>query len=168
MVGRVNVRKARRGDGEAAADVWLRVGTYYTDLEPGYFQVPDAAGLAARFDSAIGQAGDHALELVVEVDGRVTGFLSARLEGPEEHVAAQLVREHSWIRLAVDALIVDPSVWRRGAGRALLGAAEAWGRDRGAEVVRLDTWAESPVSVPCCELGMGYNRRSIVYEKRLR
>jgi hypothetical protein len=33
-------------------------------------------------------------------------------------------------------------------GGALLSAAEAWARDRGAEIVRLDTYPESPVSVP--------------------
>ena len=87
MVGRMNVRKAGRGDGEAVADVWLHVGAYYAHLDPSHFQVPN------------------------------TG-------------------------------------WRRGAGRALLETAEAWGRDRGAEAVRLDTWAESPVSVPFCERGM--------------
>lgn len=72
-----------------------------------------------------------------------------------------------WTRLAVDGLIVDPSVRRRGAGRGLLDAAEAWGRDRGEEVVRLDTYAESHVSVPFYEQGIGYRRRSLAFEKRL-
>ena len=52
--------------------------------------------------------------------------------------------------------------------QALLTAAEAWGRDRGAEVVRLDTYADSPVSVPFYEQRMGYQRRSIVFQKPLR
>ena len=45
---------------------------------------------------------------------------------------------------------------------------EAWGRDRGAEMARLDTYAGSPVSVPFYEQRMGYQRRSIVFQKPLR
>jgi GNAT superfamily N-acetyltransferase len=79
----------------------------------------------------------------------------------------QLVREHGWTRLVVDALIVHQSQWRQGIGTALLKAAEDWGRARGAQVARLDTYAHSPVSVPFYEDRMGYQRRSIVFQKRL-
>ena len=48
-----------------------------------------------------------------------------------------------------------------------LTAAEEWGRVRGAEVVRLDTYADSPVSVPFYERHMGYRRRAIVFQKPL-
>jgi Acetyltransferase (GNAT) family len=48
-----------------------------------------------------------------------------------------------------------------------LTAAEEWGRDRGAEVVRLDTYADSPVSVPFYERHMGYRRRAIIFQKPL-
>ncbi len=67
----------------------------------------------------------------------------------------------------IDALIVHRDHWRLGAGTVLLEAAEAWGRERGAQVVRLDTYADSPVSVPFYEHRMGYQRRSIVFQKRL-
>jgi hypothetical protein len=40
-------------------------------------------------------------------------------------------------------------------------------RDRGAAVVRLDTYADSPVSVPFYERHMGYTRRAIVFQKPL-
>jgi len=63
---------------------------------------------------------------------------------------------------------VDHGIWHRGAGTALLKAAESWGRERGAEIVRLDTYAHSPVSVPFYEERMGYTRRSIVFHKWLR
>jgi GNAT superfamily N-acetyltransferase len=67
-----------------------------------------------------------------------------------------------------DALIVEHGIWHRGAGAALLKAAESRGRERGAEIVRLDTYAHSPVSVPFYEERMGYTRRSIVFQKWLR
>ena len=49
----------------------------------------------------------------------------------------------------------------------LLEAAESWGRAHGAQVVRLDTYAQGPVSVPFYEQHMGYQRRSIVFQKQL-
>jgi len=83
------------------------------------------------------------------------------------NAAEQFVRELAVTRLAVDAMVVDRAHWRHGAGSVLLLAAEAWGREHGAQVARLDTYARSPVSVPFYEAGMGYERRSIVFQKRL-
>jgi len=47
------------------------------------------------------------------------------------------------------------------------GLAESWGRDRGASMVRLDTYVHSPVSVPFYERHMGYQRQSIHFAKEL-
>jgi GNAT superfamily N-acetyltransferase len=163
----VTVRVPRPGDGAGMARVWLSAATYYADLEPGYFQVPPGEGLTESFEAALGTAGEDALMLVAELDGRVAGWLTARIERPAPSAARQMVREHGWTRLFIDALLVDQAVWREGAGTALLTAAEAWGRDRGADMVRLDTYADSPVSVPFYEQRMGYQRRSIVFTKPL-
>lgn len=67
----------------------------------------------------------------------------------------------------MDALVVHRSQWHQGAGTALLVAAEAWERTRGAQVARLDTYARSQVPVPFYENHMGYHRRSIIFQKRL-
>jgi GNAT superfamily N-acetyltransferase len=56
---------------------------------------------------------------------------------------------------------------RHGVGGALLDAAETWGRSRGARVARLDTYVGSPVAVPFYDDRMGYERRSIVFQKKL-
>jgi GNAT superfamily N-acetyltransferase len=91
----------------------------------------------------------------------------ARIEPPGPNAAAQLTREHGWTRLEVASLIVDRSHRRGGAGTALLQAAEAWGRARDAQVACLDTYVHSPVSVPFYEEHMAYQRRVIVFQKRL-
>lgn len=52
-------------------------------------------------------------------------------------------------------------------GARLLHAVEAWGRGKGAVRSVLTTYHASPLSVPFYEQGMGYERRSIVFEKRL-
>jgi GNAT superfamily N-acetyltransferase len=161
------VRAARSGDGAAISRAWLSAAAYYADLDPEHFQIPAASGLAEGWDNDLGRSGDGSLQLVAEYDGQVVGWLAARIELPEASATVQLTREHGWTRLVVEALIVDRAYWRTGAGTALLEAAEEWGCTRGAQVVRLDTYAHSPVSVPFYEERMGYQRRSIIFQKRL-
>jgi GNAT superfamily N-acetyltransferase len=79
----------------------------------------------------------------------------------------QVLRELAWRRLLVNALAVRTDYWRRGIGRQLLGAAEAWGQERGARLAVLDTYLHSPVSVPFYEQGMGYRRQSLSFSKSL-
>ncbi len=117
---RVTVRPARRGDGTGIAYAWLSSAAYYAHLDPEHFQVPRAEGLAEGWDSQLGRGGNDALQLVAELGGRVIGWLSARIELPEENAAVQLTREHGWTRLVVDALIVHRDHWRQGAGALLL------------------------------------------------
>jgi GNAT superfamily N-acetyltransferase len=71
------------------------------------------------------------------------------------------------VRLFVDALGVEAAYRRRGVGAQLMHAVEEWGRDRGAVRSVLTTYHASPLSVPFHEQGMGHERRSIVFEKRL-
>jgi GNAT superfamily N-acetyltransferase len=140
----VTVRAARPGDGDGIGRAWLSAAAYFAALDPGHFQVPAADGLAASWDDELGQDSDDTLRLVADVDGQVCGWLAARIEPPVDNAAAQLTREPGWTVLVIDALIVHRDHWRRGAGTALLEAAEAWGRARGARVVRLDTMYTAP------------------------
>jgi GNAT superfamily N-acetyltransferase len=94
------------------------------------------------------------------------GWLAAWIEEPIPNASAQLTREPGWVRLVVDALVVQQEHWRHGVGGALLDAAETWRRSRGAHVARLDTYIGSPVSVPFYEDCMGYERRAIVFQKQ--
>ncbi|HEY7432190.1 MAG TPA: GNAT family N-acetyltransferase [Streptosporangiaceae bacterium] len=163
----VTVRPARPGDGAGIAHVWASAADYYAALDPEHFRIPRGQGVAEHWDALLGREDEASLRLVAEVDDAVAGWLSAHIEPPEDEAEAQITREQSWTRLTVDALIVDHQRWRHGAGTALLAAAEAWGRRHGAQVARLDTYADSPVSVPFYEERMGYRRRSIVFQKRL-
>jgi hypothetical protein len=44
-------------------------------------------------------------------------------------------------------------------------AVEEWARSRGAVIGLLDTYIESPLSVPFYEQGMGYSRRALRFRK---
>jgi GNAT superfamily N-acetyltransferase len=70
-------------------------------------------------------------------------------------------------RLLIDSLGTAMAHRRRGVATALVEAAEEWGRSKGAAVSILDTYADSPVSVPFWEERMGYARRAIIFQKTL-
>jgi GNAT superfamily N-acetyltransferase len=163
----VHVRAARPGDGAGISRAWMSAAKFYADLDPDHFQVPTAHDLAESWDSELGHVEQGSLQLVAEVDDQVVGWLAARLEEPIANASAQLTREPGWIRLVITALVVQQENWRHGAGGALIDAAEIWGRSRGARVARLDTYIGSPVAVPFYEDRMGYERRSIVFQKQL-
>jgi GNAT superfamily N-acetyltransferase len=162
------LRPARAGDGEDLARIWLDMARYYTDLAPDLFQVPDHDGLAAWFEEWLPTiSSDDRLFLVAELESRVVGSVLATVARPAPDAGRQLLRELGLVRVIVDALVVESAYWRRGTGTALLTAVEEWARDRGAVVALLDTWIDSPVSVPFYEHRMGYDRRALRMRKRL-
>jgi GNAT superfamily N-acetyltransferase len=162
------VRPARPVDAADLARNWMDVARHYAELDGDAFQVPPVDGLAGWFEELLGRPrSEDAVWLVAEVDGRVVGDVSARLERPTEDAERQLLRDLGRVRLYVDALGVEEAYRRRGVGARLMGAVEEWGRAKGAVRAVLTTYHASPLSVPFYEQGMGYRRRSIVYEKRL-
>ena len=161
------VRPAQAGDAADLARSWLDAARHYAELDADAFQVPAADGLVAWFQELLGRPrSDDAVWLVAEVDGRVVGDVVARLEPPVED-APRLLRDLGRVRLRVDALGVAEAYRRRGVGAHLMRAVEEWGRARGAVRSVLTAYGASPLSVPFYEQGMGYRRRSIVFEKRL-
>ncbi|HJU02227.1 MAG TPA: GNAT family N-acetyltransferase [Actinomycetes bacterium] len=162
------VRPARPGDAADLARNWIDGARHYAELDADAFQVPAAEGLVAWFEELLQRPrSDDAVWLVAEVDGRVVGDVAARLERPAGDAARQVLRDLGRVRLYVDALGVEAAFRRRGVGARLMHAVEQWGRDRGAVRSVLTTYHASPLSVPFYEQGMGYARRSIVFEKRL-
>jgi GNAT superfamily N-acetyltransferase len=162
------VRPARPGDAADLARNWLDAARHYAELDADTFQVPAADGLVEWFGELLGRPpSDDAVWLVAEVDGRVVGDVVGRLEPPVEDAARQLLRDLGRVRLRVDALGVETAYRRRGVGARLMRAVEEWGRAKGAVRSVLTTYGASPLSVPFYERGMGYQRRSIVFEKRL-
>lgn|SRR5215472_1815190 len=169
MSEKVTIRPARAGDGAGLAACWVDTGRYYAELAPEHFRVPVVDGLDASFEEALSRPrSDDELWLVAEVGGRVAGSVTARLQPPGERAERQLVRRFGELRALVDAIYVIGSHRRQGIGTLLLGAAEQWATGKGAVAVSLDTYVGSPLSIPFYEQRMGYYRRAIVFEKRLR
>ena len=162
------VRPAQAGDAADLARNWLEAARHYAELDADAFQVPAADGLVEWFEQLLGRPrSEDAVWLVAEVDDRVVGDVVARLEPPVEDAPRQLLRDLGRVRLRVDALAVEEAYRRRGVGARLMRAVEEWGWAKGAVRSVLTTYEASPLSVPFYERGMGYRRRSIVFEKRL-
>ena len=162
------IRAPRAGDGEGLAEVWLDAAAYYASLNPELFQVPSREGLAEWCEGwAEKPAAEESLLLVAEEDGMVAGFIAADIVPPMEEAARQFVKDVGLTRLTINALVVRQSSWRKGIGGQLMSRAEQWGRGRGASVVVLDTYVESPVSVRFYETRLGYERRALVFREQL-
>jgi GNAT superfamily N-acetyltransferase len=163
------IRIAREGDGDGLAQSWIETGAYYADLHPDLYQIPTAEGLAASLEQwATGSQSEVHLVLVAETDNQVVGAVGATYHEPAADVPQfQFVRDFAQSRIIIDLLYVRPVYWRRGIGKRLLGAAEAWGKDKGATMSLLETAIDSPVSVPFYEQGMFYQRRGLWLRKLL-
>jgi GNAT superfamily N-acetyltransferase len=162
------LRPARPGDGDDLARGWIEIARYYTALDPQAYQVPAADGLAAWFETLLGRP--HSKEriwLVAEVAGRVVGNVEARLEPPVDSAPRQLLRHLGERRVVVDALGVEELYRRRGVASRLMRAVEGWARERGASLVSLETDIASPLSMPFYERRMAYQKRAVIFQKRL-
>jgi GNAT superfamily N-acetyltransferase len=165
--GSIRIREATGGDGPAIARAHSESAAYYAGLAPELFRIPDDDGLVEFVEPTPADNSETSLLIVAELDDEVVGHLFAELFTPGETDRFQSPAELSEVRLLIQALSVRQSHWRRGVATALVEAAEAWGRERGATVVLCDTWPDSPVSMPFWTSRMGYATRSVRLRKRL-
>jgi GNAT superfamily N-acetyltransferase len=163
------LRPARPGDGDDLGRGWIEIGRYYAVLDPQAYQVPEADGLAAWFETLLGRPrSKERIWLVAEVAGRVVGNVEARLEPPVDSAPRRLLRHLGERRVVVDALGVEEPYRRRGVASRLMQAVEGWARERGASLVSLETDIASPLSMPFYERRMAYQKRAVIFQKRLR
>jgi GNAT superfamily N-acetyltransferase len=165
-VSEITVRGAETGDGGAIASMSRDSSDYYRELAPDAFRRPDEEGHVEWIDSFLPVAGEQEIALVAEIGGEVVGFIEARLEEPLKTARYQTDPTLAERRLFINALLTARAYWRRGVGSALVAAAEAWGREQGATLAVMDTFADSPVSVPFWQ-GCGYRAHAVIMRKRL-
>jgi ribosomal protein S18 acetylase RimI-like enzyme len=170
MAANVVVRDARADDAAAIAHLAQANGRVAVELAPELFRVPDAEGLVDFIaEDEDWRAEATNLALVADVAGEVAGYLEASIQPPLESAPWQGQHDLAETRLFINYVGRAPAHQRRGVATALVEAAEAWGCELGATVATLDTWIDSPMSVPLWErrMGWGYHRRSIIFRKLL-
>jgi ribosomal protein S18 acetylase RimI-like enzyme len=110
--------------------------TRTTPRTPGYTP-PELTDAAFHLRTT---ATDEVL-LVAAEGGTVVGALHGRLHDSPRSAQMASVR-----RLHVETVVVDGTTRRRGAGKALMAAAEAWAKARGAAQVVLTVWDGNTVA----------------------
>lgn len=163
----LKIREAIPGDGAAIARIHKENAAYYVELAPELFRLPDDHGLNEFADPTADDNSSTTLFIVAEINNEVVGHLYAEIVSPGESDRFQSPSEMVETRLFIHALSVSQKHRRQGIATALVEAAEAWGRQRGATVALCDTWPESPVSLPFWEQRMRYTPRSVRLRKRL-
>ena len=164
----VEIREARDADAAGIARLGQENSAFYAELAPEHFRIPDEDGLAELIENDRDwREGAETLALVAEDEGTIAGYLEASLQRPDETARFQGQRDLAEVRLFINYVGTADAYKRQGVATKLVRAAEQWGRERGAVVALCDTYVESPLSVPFWERRMGYERRAIVFRKRL-
>jgi ribosomal protein S18 acetylase RimI-like enzyme len=139
--GGVRVRPAEPGDYERALALWRAVDAYHVRLVPDVFRwVPDEARSKALFARLV--ADSERLALVAAEGEDVAGLLTAELRAAPP---APLFRPSTIAY--VTTVVVEEARRRRGIGRALMEAAHAWARRRGAARLELSVYAENESAI---------------------
>ena len=162
----LTIRAPHAGDGDGLARGWLDAGAYYAKLNPDLFQIPEVDELAHWLEEQVlRRPSDNSLTLVAEMDQQAVGYISATIQAPD--AAFDIVRDRGLVRMVIHALIVQEAYRHQGVGTRLMQATEQWGRSKGAVIALLDTYIDSPLSVPFYEEHMGYSRRALRFRKEL-
>lgn len=163
----MKIREALPTDGAAIASIFREGSAYYVGLAPHLFQMPDEDGFLDFITPGPEDNSATSLYIVAEVNGQVVGQLYAELISPTDSDRFQGNADLAEVRLFIHGLSVQRDHWRQGVATALVEAAEAWGRERGAVVALCDTWPDSPVSRPFWEKKMNYRSRKVQFRKLL-
>jgi GNAT superfamily N-acetyltransferase len=163
----LTIREARDDDAVGIVRIGQENSAYYVRLAPEHFRLPDKEGFVEFIaNDREWREGPDTLALVAEDEGAIAGYLEASLRRPDDTARWQMQRDLSEIRLFNFVGTAD-AYKRQGVATKLVEAAEEWGRKRGAVVAVCDTFIDSPMSVPFWEQRMSYQRRAIVFRKRL-
>jgi GNAT superfamily N-acetyltransferase len=153
-------------DIDALVQLSLESSAYYSIIAPETHAPGEREGFAEWLAAAWAE-GPNRLALVAEIDGEVAGYIEANIQDPPEWARFFGSRDLRARRLFINALLTGERFRRRGVATRLVAAAEEWGRERGATVALLDTFYDSPLSVPFWEKRMRYTRRAIIFRKPL-
>lgn len=135
----VTIRPAVPGDADGITRAFLDSAHYHAQLDARY-GVPPADAISARYREGRQHAAEdreRSVTLVAELDGDIAGFVDVRLEQSPDPMHREMTYCH------VVEIAVGGHHQRQGIGARLLGAAEEWGRSRGAAFALLEFLANN-------------------------
>jgi ribosomal protein S18 acetylase RimI-like enzyme len=161
------IRVALETDAEAIGRIFAQATRYWTGLDPDVFIEVDPEPLAEhyragkQFPSDV-PAEDHCT-LVAETDATVVGFVDVTITRPDASVDIHRPDVRGWVQ----EIAVAEQLRGHGTGAALLSAAEAWARQRGAVWILLDTHPANVEALHFYRARMGYAPVGVRLTKRL-
>jgi shikimate dehydrogenase len=131
----MEIRAASASDLAALEALFDEVDALHRDRLPDRYRAPDGPARSRDHLAAIVDSNDRDF-LVAETAGDVLGVVQVELRD------APAIPIYVPRRIAlVDVLVVAARARRRGVGRALMTAATAWSRERGARELELTVYA---------------------------
>jgi ribosomal protein S18 acetylase RimI-like enzyme len=161
-VSKMEVRQAIPADLDAVVEVYLSLAAHHAALAPAGYRVPDPEAVRERFARVVADMDPANLHLVVVIDGHVVGHLDAwgeTVPGPGT--------TRQPLRAATIGLAVLEAHRGRGAGSALIEAAEQWAHERELDEVRMEVAIENAGARRLYER-LGYETSTVLLAKRLR
>lgn len=158
--GEIAIRPATADDAEVMVELQHASAIHHAAIDPTRWRATTMEEEAAsrRHWHAV-KPRDEAL--VAVGDGRVIGMIELWLRRPRGPAGARIPR------VLVDFGISVAAEWRgRGVGSALLGAAEAWGKEHGAERMSMDLASANAGALRLYER-MGYAVHTLEMDKPL-
>ena len=154
----MEIRRATAADAAVLAQLNRHVHELHVAAEPRIYKPTSDEDVAAWFAGRM-KAGDTAF-LAFE-DAEPLGYALARVMERAAHVFG-----HPRRYVLVDQLAVVRSTRRRGAGRALMNAAEAFARESGVDGVELDVRASNPDAI-AFYTALGYRSEQLHLRREL-
>lgn len=158
----VVVREAEVEDAEAAAAVYVSSAEHHSALDPDFYRVPATDAVVSRYRERIPEDARDSVLFVAEVAGQVVGSCLVRLM-PEPSEASMLLHRQA-AELDVATL---PASRGRGVGSALMAHGERWARERGAQLIMLNTHVANHDAIRFYTERHAYRRVGLVLSKEI-
>jgi GNAT superfamily N-acetyltransferase len=158
------IRPANSEDANGIARTYLESAEHHARLDPERYLVPAVDKISARYREGRQHPPEdceESITLVAELSGEIVGFIDARLERSPDEMHREMVYCHV-VEIAVSGLHQN-----HGIGGQLLGAAENWGRRKGATFASLDYHAANTRAGEFYQQRMGYRAVAIIAIKHL-
>jgi GNAT superfamily N-acetyltransferase len=156
----VTIREAAAADAEALAVVYLDSAEHHQRLDPSMYSLPDFAQMVARYRRRL-PAPEGSTILVAEVDGEVVGWVEVQVREADGEPRMSRDTTAAEVDIGVLADMRD-----RGIGTRLMGAAEAWAFEHGAEFMFLQTHVANGDAIRFYQERHGWRTTGLVMMKR--
>jgi ribosomal protein S18 acetylase RimI-like enzyme len=149
----VSIRRAVPDDLDALTDLYLESARYHAEeTDPLVFRVPERAVARTSIERTMGVHGAAILVAISPDRARCVGYAILVIE--PNQMGGGTYREARYA--FVDDLAVTEGARGHGVGTAILRAAEAWARERGARAMILDTHPNNGRALRFYKERMGY------------